>query len=589
MQHAEPNYMRQFSRLFWLLKPHHKSIVKAMLIGPIIGLLSIAPPYFTKLLFDQVALSYDVTLMQVLVAGIVAFSLTAALSEALLHYYSNYLNIKLENTTQLLFFNHIQHLPLSFFQNREVGEISSRFGEVKAALGSVHAFFNIVFGQGILLLLVPPFLFYLNWKLALVALIAVPLSSAVIYWISNKLRSSWQQVIESHAQVDAYQLEMLNQITSVKVLQLERTLFNKTSGQLTHLLDAHMRTRTLTALFMLFDKSVTVLNLGLFTWLGWVFILDGEMSIGDYVAFAAYIGYLRAPMTEVITLVTSFQQWAIHINRIFEFLDVKPEQNPRQVSHSLPTKHHEVSTDISCENLSFIYPESGKGLTDLNLHIPAGQIVALAGASGSGKSTLIKLITGIEQEYSGLLMLAGNETQQLNMSEQRSYLSVVWQQVELFRGSIEDNLLLGTQNVSDEALNHVIDLCCLREVVEALPQGLATQLGENGTNLSGGQRQRVAIARALLRCTPVMLFDEATSSLDAETEQTVCKNVIAYAKKHRQTLVYSTHNLAMAAHADCIYVFDEGQMVDSGDHQSLLSSSKRYQALHAISRGPISK
>ena len=191
ISHAAHN----FKKLFWLLKPHHGNIIKGILVGPIIGLLSMLPPYFSKLLFDNVSVNYDTSLMLVLVCGILAFSIAAAITEAGLHYYSNYLNIKLENATSLLFFNHIQHLPLSFFQQREIGEVSSRFQEIKAALGSVNSFLNVIFGQGIFLLLVPPFLFLLNWELALVAIIAIPLSSLAIFWLGNKLRASWQQVM----------------------------------------------------------------------------------------------------------------------------------------------------------------------------------------------------------------------------------------------------------------------------------------------------------------------------------------------------------------------------------------------------------
>lgn len=572
-----------FLQLFRLVKPFHKSIVKGMLVGPIIGLLSIAPPYFTKLLFDRVAENYDVSLMMLLVAGIVAFSITSIIAEAVLHYYSNYLNIKLENTTQLLFFNHIQHLPFSFFYQRQVGEISSRFQEIKTALGSIHSFLNVVIGQGIYLLLVPPFLFYLNWKLAAAALIAVPFSTVAIYWMGKRLRSSWLNVVESHAEVEASQLEMLNQIVTIKVLQLEKTLYEKSSTQLTKVSDAHLRAQSLTIFLMIFDRAINALNIGLFTWLGWHYILQGELSVGDYVAFTAYIGYLRNPIMEIISLFTNFQEWAIHLKRIFDYLNIQPEQNPNLVEANVAPLQPLLQKQLQLNKVSFEYQGNKTALHKVSLTINRGEVIALIGGSGSGKSTLLRLLTCIEQGHTGEILFDGIPIEEIPLFDLRRQLGVVWQDVELFQGTLRENLTIGLPTIDQQWIEEIVELCCLTELVKSLPDGYDTFVAERGVTLSGGQRQRVALARALIRKTPLLILDEAMSNLDVETESNILANLFSHARRHQQTVLFVTHRVSTATLADRIYLFGGGKILDHGRHDELLATSVHYQKLHRLS------
>lgn len=581
----EVSMLAQFFALFRLIRPFHGALAKGLMIGPLIGLLSMVPPYLTKLLFDEVALSYDVGMMSLLVAGVLAFSVTAALSEAVLHYYSSYLNIKLENTTQLHFFNHVQHLPLAFFNHRKTGEIASRFQEIKSALGSVHAVISVVFGQGIFLLLVPPFLFYLNWQLALIAILAVPMSAIVIYWLSSRLQASWQQVVQSHADMDAMQIEMLNQIATVKVMQLETRYYSQASGRMTDLLGAHMRAQTLSVSFSIFDRCISILNVGLFTWMGWYFIIDGQMSVGDYVAFTAYVGYLRTPMKEFVNLYTRFQQWAVHLNRIFEYLNHPAEQEPQSVdTRAAPPSTTRLTQGIQFCKVSFAYPSGQNVIEGISLDIKPGQVVALLGSSGSGKSTLLKLLCATETGYQGEIRFEGKAQSSWPLHALRSQLSVVWQDVELFQGSMRENLTMGAAQVTQQALDEVVELCCLSELIASLPQGYDTIITARGTTISGGQRQRVALARALLRSAPVLLLDEAMSSLDVETEARIARRLFERTRKLGQTVVFVTHRVSHAQLADSICLMGQGNVLAQGTHSELSASSAQYRQLLTLNQ-----
>ena len=557
---------RLFLRLFALIQPYRKHILRGVIAAPLMGLLSLAPPYFTKLLFDQAGVGYDYSLMTLLVIGILSFSIASALAEATLSYYSNYLNIKLESTLHLLFFNHVQHLPYRFFYQRQTGEISSRFQELKQALESVHSFLNITVGQGIYLLVIPPFLFWLHWQLALVAIATLPITSAIVYWTSKQLRNTWRHVVESHANLEATQVQMLNQIASIKLLQLEAHSYQKTSRQLTQVLHAHLRAQGISALLQLTEKLVNILSLAIFTWFGWRFVMRGEISLGDFVAFTAYIGYLRYPATDIIGFFSQFQHWAVHLKRIFEYLDTPTEQHPLQAIHPATTPDSaRAPGSIQVRDVSFAYQADEPVLQNISLDIHPGELLAVTGTSGSGKSSLLRLLTRMETGYRGNISIAGQALDAIPLHLWRAQIAVVSQDVELFSGSLRDNLFLGTGKQWDNredraALQQVIRICALDELIANLAEGLDTPVSERGVSFSGGQRQRIALARALLRETPYVFLDEATAHLDPATETYVIDQLFTYLRNRGTSLLMITHNQAIAQQADrCIHI-EYGQL-----------------------------
>ncbi|MCY1040865.1 peptidase domain-containing ABC transporter [Corallococcus sp. bb12-1] len=589
MQEEGPPGLRQSARylaaLLRLLRPAWGALARGALLGPVITLLLLVPPFLTRLLFDHVSSLKDLELLHVLVVSILAASVAAALAEALLGFYSSYLNIKLESSAALYLFNHLQHLPDRFFSRRQVGELTSRFEDAKAGMSLVLGLLRLVFSQFSFLIIIPFTLASLHWELALAALATLPFVVAVPLVMGRAMGHAWQEVMGVHGSLNALQVETLRQSRTTKVLALEPFIYQRAAGLMRSVLQAHLQAHGVEGRLRLFERTVEAAQTALFTWLGWRLILQGQLTLGGFVAFVAYAAYLRGPVIEVISFVTSLQQRGVHLQRFFEYLNETPEQDPNR-SLQLPAPlARRLDGGVELENVSFGYAPEQDVLREVSARIEPGAVVTIVGASGSGKTTLARLLTRLEEPGQGRVLYDGRDARTLELSELRRQLAVVWQDVELYHGTLRDNLTLGLSDVSDEDLRQAVRLCGLESVLAALPQGYDTPVAEAGASLSGGQRQRLALARAVLRDAPVLLLDEATSQLDVETEAAIVHALLARARERRQTVLFITHRLANAPLADEVWMLAGGQLVGRGPHAELLARCAPYRRLYRTGVG----
>ncbi|NBD07969.1 peptidase domain-containing ABC transporter [Corallococcus silvisoli] len=582
MQEAPPS-LRQSARylaaLLRLLRPAWGSLARGALLGPVITLLCLVPPFLTRLLFDHVSSPRDLDLLHVLVVSILAASVAAALAEALLGYYSAYLTLKLESSAALYLFNHLQHLPDRFFSRRQVGELTSRFEDAKAGMSLVLGFLRLAFSQATFLVVIPFTLASLHWELALAALASLPFVVAVPLVMGRAMGHAWQEVMSVHGSLSALQVETLRQSRTTKVLALEPFIYRRAAGLMRSVLRAHLRAHGVERMLRLFERTVEAAQTALFTWLGWRLILQGKLTLGGFVAFIAYAAYLRGPVIEIIAFITSVHQRGIHLRRFFEYLQETPEQDPTRALVLPAPVSRRLEGGVELEGVSFGYAPGQDVLRDVSARIEPGAVVTIVGASGSGKTTLARMLTRLEEPGQGRVLYDGHDARTLELSELRRQLAVVWQDVELYHGTLRENLTLGLDAVSDEALRSAVRLCGLESVLAALPQGYDTPVAEAGASLSGGQRQRLALARAVLRDAPVLLLDEATSQLDVETEATIVRALLARARERGQTVLFITHRLANAPLADEVWLLAEGQLVGRGPHAELLARCAPYQRL----------
>ena len=567
--------LNQYRRLLVLLRPYWGSLLRSALLGLVVGLVGMVPPYLSKLLIDEVYPSRDGILMEVLVVGLLAIAVTVAAMDGIRSYFQTHVSARLTNASMLLFFNHLQHLRPRFFEQRQVGEVTSRFGDVRLALTSVSKGMGTVFVQGVYLVIVPPFLFLLEWRLALIVVAFGALTICVTLLSARILRTYYKRTAEAQAEMRGYWVEVLSHTRTLKALSVEHLVFDHTRRQSDVALEHELHAGVVGEGFNFLTSLVAAVGTAALTWYGWTLILRQEMTLGNYIAFMAYVGFFSQPLMHISRMFAIMQQAGVSLARMFEYLDEPAEQDPVCAYGEPAPVRHQLRGRVELRDVAFGYNAQEPVLRDISLVLEPGELTAVVGKSGTGKSSLLRLICRFEEPVEGNILYDGIPGGEIPLKDVRRQIAVVWQDAGLFRGTIWENLTLGASGPSRREVDDIVGLCRLDEVLARLPKGYDTPVAEWGASVSAGQRQRIALARALIRDTPVLLMDEATSNIDQQTESAILSDLFALRRANRTTL-FVTHRVATVSTADKICVMREGRIVGLGSHESLLESCGTY-------------
>jgi ABC-type bacteriocin/lantibiotic exporter with double-glycine peptidase domain len=577
--------LRQARRLLMLLRPHWRRISRGLGLGFAGGAVAMVTPLLSKMLFDNVYPGRNANLLRTVILGIVVVEIASALLTALRGYYTQVVGARVSSELSLLLFNHLQHLPARFFDERSVGEILSRSGDLQRSVSFITNSFRIVLVNGVYLFLVPPLLIAFNWQLAVLALVTVPITTTTALLTGRRLRVLSRKGLEFNAEASAFQFEALSNVRILKAAAAEPEMFRRMKDRLVAARSSNLRTGALGAALGAGNALIRAAGTAIFSWYAWTLIIDGRLTLGAFVAFSAYRGYLTGPITEIASMFIDFQQTTVSLSRFFEYFDMPTEQEPSaSITPRLPFRRALRGT-IEFKHVHFAYDATRPVLTDVSFQIRAGEIVSLIGRSGAGKSSIMKLILRMYEPQDGTILMDDIPIREFSLPELRGQLGVVWQENTAFRGTLRDNLTLGFESVSDDQLHIALRQAQLEEFVRSLPSDLDTAVAEWGGTLSGGQRQRLAIARAIARANPVLLLDEATSNLDTETERDILRSL--FSTTTGRTVLFATHRLAAASLADRIFIVSDGGVSGGLPHAELLESDSRYQSIWEASASGI--
>ena len=568
-------------RLCMMLRPYWPGLRRNMGIGVALSAAGLIPPYLGKLLFDDVYPGGDVSLLHVIVAVTAGFALALAWLGLVRSYFMTVVNARLTAASQILLFEHLQRLPLRFFEGHRVGEVMTRFGDLRNAISALTSMVETVVLRGTYVLLLPPLLLYMNWRLALVAFAVVPLTAGVNFLSARLRRRLHKHSAEATADAQAAKLEAISQVRTVKSLALEEPFAREMQRLTIDAQNATLRSAAVGATMGAVAGTVRALGAAVTSLVAWTMVIRGDMSLGTFMAFGAYSAMLMAPANQIAGLAAGFQRTIVTLQRAFEYLDLEPESDGR--SSAFPDTRPRTGEPLRLVNVSFGYHDTRLALDTISTVFEPGLVHSIVGPSGAGKSSLLRLLTGLDQPRTGTVSLGDVPVADIPPRILRSRVVTVWHDSGLFRGTLHQNLLIGGVAASDAELREVLELVGLSDFAQNLPLGLDTPVSEWGASVSAGQKQRLGIARALLRRPETLLLDEATGNVDLVTEMALVRGLIA---SHRiGTILFVTHRPAVAALADRILVLEAGRVSGEGTHAELLESSAHYRSVWKEGQG----
>ncbi len=568
-----PEVSTAFWQFFELVKPHGIVLLEIFLASILIQVFGLITPLFTQLLLDRVVVQQSNLTLTAVGLGLLIFGWFQVAMTGLRQYLLDHTANRVDLSLIVGFINHTLRLPLGFFDSRYVGDIIARVQENRKiqrfltgeALSIVLDLLTVFIYVGLM--------FWYSWKMALLTLVIVPPFVMLALVATPFLKRISREIFAAHAEETGYLIQSLTGIRTVKSMAVEQSVQWNWEDLFGKAIKKNFWGQIISNRLQIFSTTIRTTITTALLWFGAWLVIKNELTIGQLVAFNMLLGNVISPFQRLIVLWNELQEILIAIERINDVIDTDLEED---LQHSHRSSLPPLRGQIRFDHVTFRYhPESDRNtLENLSFEVQPGQTVALVGRSGSGKTTISKLLLGLYQPTEGKIYIDGYDLANISLRSLREQVGVVDQDTFLFGGTIRENISISQPHAELETIIAAAQQAGAHEFIKDFPLAYETQIGEGGGMLSGGQKQRIAIARALLGNPPLLILDEATSSLDAESERIIQTNLnqILY---NRTTLVIA-HRLSTVRNADLILVLDRGVVVESGTHQELMAKRGHY-------------
>jgi ATP-binding cassette, subfamily B, bacterial len=567
------NYVKQYKRLLFL----------ALFLAAINQFFSLLDPQIFRLIVDNYATKASEVPKEAFIQGVFILLLgivgVALVSRIAKNFQDYFVNVVTQRAGARMYAQSVQHsfsLPYAVFEDQRSGELLQKLQKARTDLQVViTSFVNTVFLSFIGILFVLVYALTVHWAIALLYAIAIPFMAMAIFMLSRRIKAAQKAIVAETAELAGSTTETLRNVELVKSLGLEEQEVNRLNDLNERILQLELKKiRLIRTLSFIQGTLVNAVRSGLLFLMLWL-IFQKAISLGEFFSLLFYSFFIFFPLGELGTISTQFQESKASLEQLQEVLKIPPQEKPKDA-----VKLGNVES-IRFDDVSFQYASGNTpAVRNATLEIKAGEQVAFVGPSGSGKTTVLKLIAGLYRPSSGRLSINGVDSEKVDYEEFRRRIGLVSQETQLFAGTIRENLLFVSPNASDEDCIKAMEQAAAGSILARGDKGLDTKIGEGGIKVSGGERQRLAIARALLRDPEIIVFDEATSSLDSLTEKEITETIREIVAKRPEVItIMVAHRLSTVSHAKRIYVMEKGAVIEIGDHDQLLKEKGLYAAL----------
>ena len=553
-----------FARVIALAKPYRRIFITAGVLAVVLAPVATLRPYLIKVMVDDHIFKFDIPGMtRVAMLICVVLILNVVLQYAFI-YSTNWLGQSVIRDLRVNVFKHITNLKLSYFDKTPIGTSTTR------TINDIETI-NTVFSQGVITIIadlltlftVLGIMLYTSWKLTLVCLITMPFLIGATYIFKEKVKASYQVVRTQISRMNAFLQERISGMRMVQIFNAEEQEMDKFKTINREYTEANLNAILYYAIFFPVVEIISAASLGLMVWYGARGVIGGEVTLGALVAFPIFLSMLFRPMRMLADKFNTLQMGLVAADRVFTLLD-----SDQQIENAGTIVPDRLNGNLAFQDVSFAYIAKEYVLKNINFEVNAGETLAIVGSTGSGKSTIINILNRFYELNSGQILIDGTDIRSYELKALRKRIAVVLQDVFLFSGSVIDNITLRDASISKETVIEAAKMIGAHEFIMKLPGGYEYEVMERGATLSMGQRQLISFVRALVFDPDILILDEATSSIDPESE-----SVIQYAIETliaKRTSIIIAHRLSTISHANNIMVLDKGEIMEFGPHQELL-------------------
>lgn len=568
--------MKVLRQLYNFVKPYQAQFYFLVFLTIALAILAPTRPYYIQIAIDEYVAVGDVEGLLQIIYLLVGLMIVQSIAQWAHTYYSGWIGQVIIKDIRTRLYRHLLKLRLKFFDNTPIGRLVTRnVSDIETLADVFSEGLAAIIGDLLQIVTILGVMFYIDWKLTLVSLSTLPLMIISTYVFKEKIKVTFNDVRNAVSNLNSFLQEHITGMNIVQIFNREQREYEKFKEINKEHSAAHIRSVLYYSVYFPVAEIIQAIGIGLVVWYGAVGVLGMDLQIGILISFIMYLQLFFRPIRMIADRFNTLQMGVVSSSRIFKLL-----ASTEHIANEGSFKPEKIQGNIKLENVWFAYNDEEYVLKDISFEVKKGQTIALVGATGAGKSSIINLISRFYEINKGHIYVDGTDIREFELGALRKHIGVVLQDVFLFSNSIYHNITLGNPSISKEQVMEAAELVGAKKFIEKLPGGLDYNVMERGATLSVGQRQLISFVRAMVYNPEILILDEATSSVDTETEELIQESIEKMMRG--RTSIVIAHRLSTIQKADQILVLHKGEIVETGTHESLLEKGGSYTLLHQM-------